>query len=65
MRWKYNNGRMILETPLRTYVIYPQNVEGEIHYILNCSDMWCDMFYERADAKHAAEEDYRKINSKI
>lgn len=65
MRWKYDSGRMILDTPLCSYVIYPLSVEGEIHYILNCSDMWCDMFYERADAKHAAEEDYRKINSKI
>lgn len=65
MRWKYDNGKMILESPLCIYIIYPVNVEGEIYYILNSSDMWWDMFCERAEAKRAAEEDYKDIISKI
>ncbi len=59
MRWKYDNGEMIWETPLCTYKVYPMKHDGEILYVLEYSDGRRDLFYERADAKGSAEADYK------
>ena len=58
MRWRYRNGKMIRETPLCTYSVYPLKVEGEILYVLEYSDLGMDYFYERKDAVGSAEKDY-------
>lgn len=58
MRWRYRNGKMIWETPLCTYSVYPLKVEGEILYVLEYSDLGLDYFYERKDAVGSAEKDY-------
>ena len=58
MRWKYDNGVMIRETPLCTYKVYPIKRGGEILYVLEYSDIEWDLFYERADAKGSANADY-------
>lgn len=58
MRWKYDDGIMVWETPLCTYKIYPLEIQGEIQYVLEYSDLGWNLFYERADAKCSAEADY-------
>ena len=67
MRWKYDDGKMIWETPLCTYSVYPLKVEGEILYALEYSDLGQELFYNRADAKGSAEADYenRVVNIKF
>ena len=67
MRWKYKDGKMIWETSLCTYKVYPMKRNGEILYVLEYSDGEWDLFYERADAKGSAEADYenRVFNIKL
>lgn len=69
MRWRYRNGKMIWETPLCTYSVYPLKVEGKILYVLEYSDSGLDYFSERKDAVSSAEKDYeyrvRNINNEI
>ena len=67
MRWKYDNGVMIRETPLCTYKVYPMKRDGEIIYVLEYSDGEWDLFYERSDAKDTADQDFhnRVVNIKF
>lgn len=57
MRWKYDKGVMIWETPIDKYMVYPLNIKGRLRYILEFSDNFYVFLY-REEAKEYARVFY-------